>query len=140
MGSNFGAGTVFLILLLKEIQGSSSVLPFVFEAQPNQSKLQILKISPENKQAKRALNISICESTKTNPPERLSLYSTIVFTQKKHKASVFSRNFLLPVVLHIFHSSVHHGTELQAHFLHYRILDLGEHWAIGGHGSTPFMT
>ena len=47
MGSNFGAGTVFLILLLKEIQGSSSVLPFVFEAQPNQSKLQILKSPPK---------------------------------------------------------------------------------------------
>ena len=92
---------------------------------------------PRKNSAKQANTTSRFANPQSKKSSQLSLYSDIVFPPKKPKSvGCFSRNCTGPQ-LSFTSASVHHGTVLQAHFLHYGILDLGEHWAIGGHGSTP---
>ena len=87
MGSNFGAGKVFLILMLKEIQGSSSVLPFVFEAQPNQSKLQILKIYLERTRPNRQTQHLDLRIHSPKNPVSFHCIPTLYSPQKNQKVS-----------------------------------------------------
>ncbi len=115
-------------LMLKEIQGSSYFSPSFCVWSTAKPKLQILKISPERTRPNRPNTQHLPRIHKwiQNPIHRQLWFYSIVFLSSVSCFKNWTKS-----------SHINHGImaplNWQAYFLHYGILDLGEHWTIGGH-------